>query len=142
MRLIVGDKNSEGYDRVCLYNKNHQPPKQRFFRHRLVAEHFLENPNNLPEVNHLDTNLNHNYASNLEWVNKKDNELHSRKYGAKEYKPFIVIYTNGKVKYFDVKEDLADELHITRGCVKHWLHKNNKGFKRYIYNPLNIFDYF
>lgn len=131
MRLIVGDKNSEGYSRVCLYNKNHQPSKQRFFRHRLVAEHFLENPNNLPEVNHIDTNLDHNYANNLEWVNKRENELHSRKYGSKEYKPFMVIYTNGKIKNFDVKEDLANELHLTRGCIKHWLHRKNKGFKKY-----------
>ena len=28
--LIIGDKNSAGYRRVCLYNKNHNPSKQRF----------------------------------------------------------------------------------------------------------------
>lgn len=29
--LLIGDKNSEGYPRVCLYNKDHTPNKQRFF---------------------------------------------------------------------------------------------------------------
>ena len=29
--LVIGDKNSVGYMRVCLYNKNHNPKKQRFF---------------------------------------------------------------------------------------------------------------
>lgn len=129
--LIVGDKNSEGYSRVCLYNKNHNPPKQRFFRHRLVAKHFIPNPNNLPEVNHIDTNLEHCYESNLEWVTKKDNELHSRKYGAKEYKPFKVTYNDNSFKFFNVKEDLANELNLTRACIKHWLHKKNNGFEKY-----------
>lgn len=131
MKLIIGDKNSGGYSRVCLYNKNNRPSKQRFFRHRLVAEHFIENPNNLPEVNHLDANLEHYHMNNLEWVNKKENELHSRKYGAKEYKPFVVTYINGKFKTFDAKEDLASELHLTRACIKHWLQKKNKGFEKY-----------
>lgn len=100
MRLIIGDKNSTGYSRVCLYNKSHIPNKQRFFRHRLVAEHFIPNPLNLPEVNHKDANIDHNYLSNLEWVTKKENELHSRIFGSKEYKPFRVLYKSGDIKFF------------------------------------------
>lgn len=114
-----------------MYNKKHNPPKQRFFRHRLVAEHFVPNPNNLPEVNHIDANLDHFYDSNLEWTTKKENELHSRKYGKKEYKPFNVVYNDGNLKTFEAKEDLANELGLTRGCIKHWLHKKNYGFKKY-----------
>ncbi|MGN5457054.1 MAG: NUMOD4 domain-containing protein [Candidatus Kurthia intestinigallinarum] len=129
--LVVGDKNSAGYCRVCLYNKNHIPSKQRFFRHRLVAEHFIPNPFNLPEVNHKDTNLDHNYHSNLEWVSKKENELHSRMFGSKEYKPFKVIYKNGDIRTFDCKEDLANEIHVTRRTIANWLHKDNYGFKKH-----------
>ena len=36
-RFLIGDINSSGYYRVCLYNKTHFPEKERFFRHRLVA---------------------------------------------------------------------------------------------------------
>lgn len=131
MRLIIGDKNSTGYSRVCLYNKNHVPNKQRFFRHRLVAEHFIPNPLKLPEVNHKDANINHNYVSNLEWVTKKENELHSRIFGSKEYKPFSVTYANGDVKIFDSKPDLANEIHVTKQAVSGWLHKSNCGFEKY-----------
>lgn len=129
--LVVGDKNSTGYCRVCLYNKNHKPRKQRFFRHRLVAEHFIPNPCNLPEVNHKDTNLDHNYRSNLEWVTKKENELHSRMFGSKEYKPFKAIFQNGDIKTFDCKVDLANEICVTKRTVANWLHKDNCGFKKY-----------
>lgn len=106
----------------CI-TKKHNPTKQSFFRHRLVAECFIPNPNNLPEVNHIDTNLEHNCIDNLEWVTKKDNELHSRKYGSKEYKPFVVVYTDSSSEIFESKTDLANKLNVTYGCVKHWLHK-------------------
>lgn len=43
---------------------------------RLVAEAFIPNPNNLPEVNHIDENKTHNYVDNLEWINSADNVNH------------------------------------------------------------------
>ena len=45
--------------------------------HRLVAETFIENPNNLPEVNHKDGNKQNCLVENLEWVDRIDNEQHS-----------------------------------------------------------------
>lgn len=44
--------------------------------HRLVAEAFLENSNNLPTVNHIDENKENNTLSNLEWCSYKDNNIH------------------------------------------------------------------
>ena len=41
--------------------------------HRLVAEAFIENPNNLPEVNHKDKNRQNNNLENLEWCSRLDN---------------------------------------------------------------------
>lgn len=41
-KLIIGDCNNIGYQRVTLSNKNNHIKKQRFFRHRLVAIHFIE----------------------------------------------------------------------------------------------------
>ena len=130
-KIICGDKNNSGYRRVCLYNKNHVPNKQRFFVHRLVAIHFLPNPNNLPEVNHKDLNKDHNYSINLEWISRKDNELHSRKFGLKEYKPFKVTYFNGDMHIYNSKNELGILLNVTKGCIKHWLHNKNKGYKKY-----------
>ena len=115
--ILKGDKNSAGYYRVCLYNRNHVPTKQRFFVHRLVAEHFIPNPEGLLEVNHRDHNLKHNYVSNLEWCTRDDNELDSRVYGSKEYRPFKVEFSNGDIEVFDTKPKLARKLNITRGLV-------------------------
>lgn len=57
--------------------------------HVLVAEAFISNPNNLPEVNHLDgvkTNCN---SDNLEWSSKSNNHIHAHKLGLKKsnFKP-------------------------------------------------------
>ena len=44
--------------------------------HRLVAEHFIPNENNLREVNHIDGNKHNNDISNLEWVSSSRNTKH------------------------------------------------------------------
>lgn len=45
--------------------------------HRLTLQHFKENPNNYPQVNHIDYNRTNNDVDNLEWVSPKMNTQHS-----------------------------------------------------------------
>ena len=126
--ILVGDKNSCGYSRICLYNKFHNPSKQRFLVHRLIAETFIPNPNNFPEVNHKDLNINNNKVENLEWCTREYNELHSRIFGKKEYKPFKVVFDNGIESIYNAASELAEYKGVTRGTVKAWLNKRNTGF--------------
>jgi len=62
-----------GYKQVCLYRYGF--PNQRYV-HRLVAQAFLTNPEELPEINHIDGNKGNNTVSNLQWVTSSQNTKH------------------------------------------------------------------
>ena len=62
--------NEDGYYKVTL-NKNKN--KKTYSVHRLVAIHFIDNPNNYSEINHKDENKQNNNFENLEWCSRKYN---------------------------------------------------------------------
>lgn len=62
--------DTEGYASVRLPDQNH-------LIHRLVAEAFIPNPENKPQVNHKDGNKRNNCVDNLEWVTARENALHA-----------------------------------------------------------------
>jgi hypothetical protein len=70
-----------GYMRVCLCINNKILNKQV---HRLVAEAFIDNPDNKPQVNHKDTNKKNNRVDNLEWNTIIENQQHAWEMGLKE----------------------------------------------------------
>ena len=60
----------DGYCEVILYNKD----GYRNFRiHKLVAEHFIPNPEDLDTVDHIDFDLKNNNIDNLQWLSRSDN---------------------------------------------------------------------
>lgn len=63
-KISTGNKDKKGYLTKALYNKE---GKKTFKVHRLVAEAFLPNLNNLPQINHKDENKMNNCVNNLEW---------------------------------------------------------------------------
>lgn len=77
-KLISQRLDKYGYMRCNLYRDNKQVT---ITIHRLVALAFIENPLNLPEVNHIDGNKKNNHVNNLEWVTSRENQLHAFKIG-------------------------------------------------------------
>ena len=69
-----------GYARVNL-RIAHSRDYKSYFIHRLVASAFLDNKNNLAEVNHIDCNRLNNRVDNLEWMSKQDNIKYSFTHG-------------------------------------------------------------
>ena len=67
----------EGGRYLCLGCNTHK------YVHRIVAEAFIPNPNNLPTIDHIDGDKTNNHVSNLEWVTHREN---CRRYHAKNSK--------------------------------------------------------
>lgn len=71
-------QDQNGYTRVYL-NEN---GRTRFMPvHRLVAKAFIPNPDNKPQVNHIDGNKSNNCVSNLEWCTNSENQKHAYRIG-------------------------------------------------------------
>ena len=69
-KFLVPRAYSKGYLRVQLF-KDGQSKMYRV--HRLVAEAYIPNPDNLPQVDHIDNDKTHNYVNNLQWITSRDN---------------------------------------------------------------------
>lgn len=70
------EKTRNGYLRVSLSDGKNK--HKRMSVHRLVAEAFIPNPNNLPQVDHKNEIKTDNHVSNLRWVTPLENLEHSR----------------------------------------------------------------
>ena len=69
-RILIPGNNAKGYLQVKL-SKN--GITKNFYVHKLVSQAFIENPDNLPEVNHIDEDKTNNCVSNLEFCDRKYN---------------------------------------------------------------------
>ena len=100
-------KTKRGYLRVDLCKDN--KPKH-FFVHRLVAEAYLPNPDNLDTVDHIDENKEHNYINNLQWMSRADNAIKGNN------KPIKCVETG---KIFDSITIAAKEMNLNYERISH-----------------------
>ena len=85
---------------------------KNFYLHRIVAEHFLDNPNHLPEVNHKNGDFYDNRACNLEWISKIDNMNHAVD------SQLIKKFTR-RVRVFNKKTNQEQLFDSVKECAKH-----------------------
>lgn len=121
--------SQKGYAVVRLCNN------KKALVHRLVAIAFIPNPNNKPEVNHIDHNKTNNRLENLEWVTSYENCTHKILNGRINYKAVVHIDDNGKIisRWASVNE-LSNEIGVIKGTVSSYIRlgKLIKG-KKYAY---------
>ena len=122
-KIIKGFINDDGYNQVVFtINKK----TQVFHVARLVGFHFIENPLQKPQINHIDKNRSNNVFTNLEWVTQSENQLHSFKnYDRhpldKEKREEIIK----KYKEGISREKLKKEYNVTNDTIKRLLLKEN-----------------
>ncbi len=109
--------NGQGYAIVNLF-KDGKHYKRRV--HRLVAETFIPNPDNLLVVNHLDENKQNNHISNLAWVSHSENVNYSKHHrNPKKLLPVVCVELD---QVFRTQVEAANELGIGRQSIWNALH--------------------
>ena len=91
-RFLKHAVNQKGYHRVCLCRDG---KKKHFSVHRLVAIHFIANPDNKPEVDHINQNTHDNRLENLRWATKSENGQNTGNYKCNTSGHKCIIYHKG-----------------------------------------------
>ena len=94
-RILKSAKNKDGYQLVNLWKEGN---RKRMYVHRLVAQAFLPNPDDLPQVNHKDENPSNNHVDNLEFCTADYNTNYgtrNERIAEKQSKPVLQYTLDG-----------------------------------------------
>ena len=105
--------DSNGYLKVMLWKDGHS---QTHRVHRLVAEQFIPNPNNLPVINHIDGNKQNPNVSNLEWCTQQENVQHAHDTGL-QTKTSNKSVVRGDGRVYRSLTEAAKENGITKSAI-------------------------
>lgn len=130
-RVLTSFPNRSGYCKVNLYRDRNMEVKSV---HRLVAETFIPNPDNLPQVNHKDEDKGNNLVENIEWCTASYNTNYGTRNerAAKANEQAIYVITDsGHRYYFDSARKAAEIIGLKVCSVSDCLHgrqKTHRGF--------------
>lgn len=104
--------------------------------HRLVAEAFIPNPGNLPQVNHKDENKDNNSVDNLEWCTNEYNgkygtriqRISEKRRGKSTHNAIRVIIDN---VYYPSLTKAGEALGVCENTIKRRIEQNKPGYKFY-----------
>lgn len=118
-KYIRGQINNEGYIRLGLYGDNGE---KKFLIHRLIAQTFIPNPENKPQVNHIDNDKSNNCVDNLEWITNKENRNHA----LRQYKTMSIVPKNYSIKDFRQVEKNIVKAKVEINILKKDILKDNE----------------
>lgn len=114
-RILKPSSSKSGYQKIILTGKNKY--KKTMLVHRLVALHFIDNPENFLQVNHIDGVKNNNTVHNLEWVTASENVQHSFDTGLKKPSP----KSTKLIKELGEKSNIKiNQLDLDGNLIKTW----------------------
>ena len=110
-KFLKPKANSKGYLCVKLYRDGQ---KKTYKVHRLVAEEYIPNPNNLPQVDHINEDKTNNCVNNLQWITNRNNCRKSKN------KPILQYTMEGEfVREWECAADVGREVKSNiRHCLK------------------------
>lgn len=122
--LYVNKKNGYVYANICKNNKSYN-----FRVHKLVAENFIDNPNNYTQINHIDGNKKNNKVDNLEWCTGSYNIKDMYKRNGKYDKDNEIIQKYQELKSCKKTAKLFDVSSETIRCIlkRNNIKRTNKG---------------
>lgn len=124
--VLAGSLNGKGYLKVSLCRDGDVEGK---LIHRLVAEAFLDNPDNFPQVNHKDENKTNNVVSNLEWCSALYNDMYgtrNKRVAKALERPIYVVTSSGHHYFFESARKAAKLLGLDRSTVSKCLRGKRK----------------
>ena len=118
-QILKPHEDGKGYLRISLSRNNKQVTIKV---HRAVAIAFIENPLNLPQVNHKDTDKKNNAVDNLEWISNYDNMQHAIRngltnhveYAGRKKRPVIGIKDTGEMVRFGSLAEASEKCNVSR----------------------------
>lgn len=125
-RLLKQSVNTWGYLQVTL---SKDKTKNNKTVHRLVAETFVENPNNLPQINHIDEDKWNNRADNLEWCDSAHNINHgerTRKASNSMCRAVIATLPDGTEERYSSVQEASVTLGVTHSAISNAIHKRQR----------------
>lgn len=134
-KILKLTPKSNGYTRARLYHEGGKTYIDVLV-HRLVAIHFITNPNNLPVVNHIDEIRDNNNVNNLEWVTVQQNVTYNGCHlrAAKNRRiPVLQLTLEGDFiqRWNSVIE--AEEAGYRAGAIRKVCYGNKRKYKNYIW---------
>lgn len=110
-RILTPRVGNTGYLQVHIHDNG---VSKLLTVHREVAKAFIPNPENSPQVNHMDANKLNNHAQNLEWVTARENIAHARGLGLmpgpKSANAHTAILTNASVKRMRLVREISPDM--------------------------------
>jgi len=123
-RILKQSYNGNGYLKVNIPINGKQASKRV---NRLVAQTFIHNIDNLPQVNHRDCNRTNNHVENLEWCDNLYNVKYREKYGKTQSKPLLAInLATLEVSQFQSQSEASQELGVNKGNINSVIKGNRK----------------